>query len=109
MSLLPAAVQPWALHAIVAVFTIGTFVHLLAPASLGDYYARWGYPRGFRFVTATLEALAAILVLLPSTRFAGLVLACLIMIAAIVTLVRAREYGRIVPAAVVLGLALVLI
>lgn len=109
MPVLPYVIQPWALYAVIAVFAIGAIVNLLAPGSIRSDYVRWGYPEGFRLVTAMLEASVVVLILLPSTRLSGLVLGGLIMLAAIATLVRAGEYRHMIPAAILLALCILLI
>lgn len=83
-------------------FIIGAIGNWIAPPKIAADYARWGYPASFHYVTAVLEALAAAMILLPSTRSAGAVLGALVMGAAIATLLKHREYGHAIPAAIVL-------
>lgn len=92
------AVQAALEYAVAFVMAAGGGVNLAGPAGIRAAYARWGYPAGFRFVTAMLEALSATLVLIEETRPWGLMLAAAIMFAAIATLVRAREYLHALPA-----------
>ncbi|ARR56046.1 hypothetical protein HY78_22630 [Rhizorhabdus wittichii DC-6] len=93
-------------YAVAFVMATGVAVNLAGPAGIRAAYARWGYPAGFRFVTALLEALSAILIPIEATRPWGLMLAAAIMLAAIATLVRAREHLHALPA-IAIGLAAV--
>lgn len=105
---LSPVVYPWVLCAVAAVYAIGAIVNLTGPGSIPDDYARWGYPRGFRFVTAGLEAIALALILDPEMRTAGLMLGGAVMAAAIATLIRARAYFHTIPALIVLALSILL-
>lgn len=89
------------------VFATGVIINLVGPAGIRDAYTRWGYPPYFRFVTAAVEALALVLIMVESTRTAGLALAAMVMLAAITTLVRASETKHALPALVVMISAIV--
>ena len=80
-----------------ALFAAGAVVNLLGLRFVREAYARWQYPNGFREVTGTLLALAAIFLSLPLTRFFGLVLAAIVMFLSAITLINHRQYTFAAP------------
>ncbi|VFR54306.1 hypothetical protein BRI6_4547 [plant metagenome] len=90
-----------------AFFAVGAAVNLLALGGAEQDYARWGYPRGFHFISGTLELLTALLLLRRRTRRWGAVLGAVIMASAGATVVLNGETGRVFAPAVVLVLCVV--
>lgn len=75
-------------YMLAAFFVVGAVVNFILPAKMRDDYRRWGYPAGFNVVTGALELLAAILIVVPSTRLWGIALAAVVMLAAVATTLR---------------------
>ncbi|HXC54329.1 MAG TPA: DoxX family protein [Rhizomicrobium sp.] len=84
----------WALS---AAFGAAAAVHLLGLRAVREAYARWQYPRGFREVTGTLLALAAVFLAFPLTRLWGIAIAAFVMFLSATTLLHHRQYGYAAP------------
>ena len=80
-------------------------VNAVGAGAIKDDFVRWGYPRWWNLVTGALEVLAAGLIALPATRFAGLGLAVVICVAAVATVVRKKEHGHATPGVVLTALS----
>ena len=76
-------------------------VNFVAPGSVRDSFARWGYPTGFHRVTGGLEVIAGLLLLIPATSRAGAIGSAAILLAAVITLIRHRDWKH-VPGAIAL-------
>ena len=81
-------------------------VNFVGPQSVRDSFLRWGYPAGFHRVTGGLEVVAGLLLLVPTTRWAGAIGSVVILASAAMTLIRCREWSHL-PGAVVLVAAAV--
>ncbi|GAB6969026.1 MULTISPECIES: DoxX family protein [Komagataeibacter] len=90
-------------YALVGFFIIGAIGNILAPKTITEEYARWGYPDWFHFVTGSLELTSAILMARQASRTIGSLLAACIMASAIVTVIFHGEYTHAIAPAVVLG------
>ena len=88
----------------IAFLGAGAF-NLAGGASVKQGFVRWGYPQWWNLVTGGLELLAALLIALPPTRLAGLLLGAAILIAAVGTVLRHRDYGHLPPGIVLTTLA----
>ncbi|TLU73998.1 DoxX family protein [Lichenicoccus roseus] len=91
------AVSIWILA--VALLGAGLFNAIGTRATQADF-VRWGYPAWWCRLTGGLEMLSAVLVALPASRTAGLLLGALVMAAAALTVLRRREFKHLAPIAV---------
>lgn len=84
---------------VVAAFLGAGLFNAIGMAATQSGFVRWGYPRWWCHVTGGLEIAVAILVAVPITREAGLVLGAVIIAAAALTVLRRREFFHLVPLA----------
>ncbi|MGY3528970.1 MULTISPECIES: DoxX family protein [Bradyrhizobium] len=82
-----------------AAFASAGLFNAIATSTTRSNFVRWGYPAWWCRVTAGLEISAAILVALPATRTAGLVLCAVILAAAALTVLRHRDFSHLAPIA----------
>jgi hypothetical protein len=81
---------------VAAFFGAGLFNAIGAPATKSSF-VRWGYPQWWCRVTGALEVVTALLVALPASRGAGLILGAVIIAAAALTVLRRREFAHLAP------------
>jgi DoxX-like family len=79
---------------VAAFFGAGVFNAIGTPATKNSF-VRWGYPQWWCRVTGGLEMVAAVLIALPCSRDAGLILGALIVAAAILTILHHREFPHL--------------
>jgi hypothetical protein len=78
-------------------FTGAGIVNALGVAGTRANLVRWGYPHWWCHVTGALEIAAAVLIALPATRLAGLILGTVIVGAAVLTVLRHHDYSHLAP------------
>ena len=83
---------------------MGAVANRLALGGAARDYARWGYPRRFKFVPGSLELATALLLLRGRTRVWGAVLGALIMACAGATVLLNGEPGRVLAPSIVLAM-----
>jgi hypothetical protein len=72
-------------------------VNAMSGAATQSSFVRWGYPPWWGRLTGGLEMLSAVLIALPISRVAGLILGAVIIAAAILTVLRHREFSHLAP------------
>src|ERR1700761_3628164 len=82
---------------LVAAFASAGVFNAIATPTTRSNFIRWGYPAWWCRLTGGLEISAAILVAMPATRVAGLILCAVILAAAALTILRHREFSHLAP------------
>jgi uncharacterized membrane protein YphA (DoxX/SURF4 family) len=78
-----------------AAFASAGLFNSIATSTTQTNFLRWGYPAWWCRVTGGLEISAAILVAIPATRAAGLILCAVILAAAALTVLRHRKFSHL--------------
>lgn len=95
------ALSIWLLAA--AFFGAGLF-NAIGTGATRESFVRWGYPDWWCRVTGALEIVSAVLIALPVSRDAGLVLGIAVIAVAVLTVLRRRDYSHLAPLGVFLAL-----
>ncbi|EJC84318.1 hypothetical protein Rleg4DRAFT_6137 [Rhizobium leguminosarum bv. trifolii WSM2297] len=90
-----------------AAFLIGSVVNASGRKPIREEFVRYGFPWWWCWVTALLEFMTAVLLLLRPTFALGVALGVCIMVAAIFAILRARDFRHIPPPAAFLLLLLI--
>lgn len=83
-------------------FLLAAVINASGSKAVKDEFVRYGFPSWWCWITAILEFLTAVLLVLRPTLALGVALGACIMIAAIVAIIRARDFRRIPPPSVFL-------
>ena len=101
-------------HAALLSFLVAAFLgaglfNAVGTSGTKSDFVRWGYPAWWCRVTGGLEMLTALLIALPATRLAGVILGALIVLVAVVTVVRHRDLSHLAPLGVFAALLLLVL
>lgn len=100
-----------ALHVLAALLGLA-FLASGAPKVVGmdlQDFSRFGYPGWFLYVVGVMEVVGGLLVFVPATRRYGAAVIACVMVGAIVTHLKMGETGEVIPPAVLLAMAAVLV
>jgi hypothetical protein len=90
-----------------AAFLLGAVINASGGKAVREEFVRYGFPWWWYRITAILELLTAVLLILRPTFAIGVALGACIMVAAILAVVRARDFRHIPAPAVFLLLLIV--
>ena len=89
-----------------AAFLLGAVINAYGSKAVQDEFVRYGFPSWWCWITAILEFLTAVLLMLRPTFAIGAALGACIMLVAILAIVKARDFRQIAPPSVLLLLLL---
>jgi hypothetical protein len=90
-----------------AAFLLGAVINASGSMVIRNEFVRYGFPSWWCWVTAILELVTAVLLVLRPTFAIGVALGTCIMLAAIVAIVRARDFPHIAPPSLFLLLLII--
>jgi hypothetical protein len=90
-----------------AAFLLGAVINAFGSKAVQEEFIRYGFPSWWRWITANLELLTAVLLVLRPTFAIGVALGSCIMVAAILAVIRARDFPHIPPPSVFLLLLII--
>ncbi|MHC0054708.1 DoxX family protein [Actibacterium sp. D379-3] len=83
---------------LIAVICVGAGIHNLSGTeTVRQSFTKMGYPPYWHIVTGVLELVGAVLVVIPATRLAGVLLLGAVLAAASVSLVINKEWKPLAP------------
>lgn len=90
-----------------AAFLLGAVINASGSKVVREEFVRYGFPSWWCWITAILEFLTAVLLVLRPTFAFGVALGACIMVAAIIAIVRARDFRHLPPPSVFLLLLII--
>ncbi|MCJ9670035.1 MULTISPECIES: DoxX family protein [unclassified Neorhizobium] len=90
-----------------AAFLLGAVINASGRKAVQEEFVRYGFPSWWCWITAILEFLTAVLLVLRPTFAFGVALGACIMVAAIIAIIRARDFRHIPPPSVFLLLLII--
>ncbi len=91
---------------VAAAFLFGAIINASGRKAIREEFVRYGFPSWWCWITAILEFLTAVLLMLRPTFAIGAALGACIMLVAILAIVKARDFRQIAPPSVLLLLLL---
>ena len=90
------------LHAILvwllgAAFAAAGLVNAVGTPAGKSNFVRWGFPSWWCYLTGGLEIAVAVLIAIPTSRKAGLIVGAVVVAAAVLTVARHREFTHLAP------------
>ena len=92
---------------VAAAFLFGAIINASGRKAIREEFVRYGFPSWWCWITAILEFLTAVLLILRPTFAIGVALGACIMVAAIIAIIRARDFRHLPPPSVFLLLLII--
>jgi hypothetical protein len=90
-----------------AAFLLGALINASGRKAVQEEFVRYGFPSWWCWITAILEFLTAVLLVLRPTFAIGVALGACVMVAAIIAIIRARDFRHLPPPSVFLLLLII--